>query len=224
MELIVDYEVYGNWNTKESAGHCPKCAAKLQLVPEEGHYNSQYWKLKQNDGLDLYCCPTGCDANFKQKIIENFKPIDEKILKYFYMMHNVEIDKRISTRLGYMIENHTNSCEDHKKQTHYIMLKDFVYFNNGFGNFHADYYDNKSSTEFMIDTISGIVFFNIYSHEPFASRLYRPLYERTVSNQGDILDAATKDGLCIWESTVSSQIFGLDECEDKLILAKFGKN
>lgn len=220
MELIKDYEVYGNWNTEKAAGQCPKCAAKLQLVPEEGHFNSQYWKLKQNDGLELYCCPTGCDANFKEVIEKASKPIDEKILKYFYMMHDVDVDNEDDRfDIGSMINNHTTSVFEHQRKVHYIFLKDFIYNYNGFRSFHDDQYDNRANTEFMIDKKSGLVFFNIYSHEPFAGNLYRPLYRNLRGD--DRLGQATEDGLCVWQSTTSDTIFGLEECQDKSIQSKF---
>lgn len=218
MEIIKDYEVYGCWTSSEAVKACPKCAIKVQLVPADGHFNSKYWKLKRDDGLDLYCCPNGCNTNFKGEIVKNFKPLDEKTIRYFYMMHNVMIDKRIESRIEHMIKKHTTSSEAHKETVHYIFLKDFVYRYNGFIDFHSEYYDNKSNTEFMIDKLSGLVFFNIYSHEPFASNLYRPLY--SAMKPEEILEKATKDGLCIWKSTVSETIFGLENL-DKLFTAKF---
>lgn len=220
MEMIKDFEVYGCWTFDEAVGVCPKCSSKVELVPEEGHFNSQYWKFKRDDGLDLYCCPNGCNADFKGTIEKNSKPIDENILKYFYMMHEIDVDKEVRQHnIEHMIDNHTNSMYEHQRKVHYIFLKDFVYNYGGFRNFHDEEYDNRANTEFMIDVKSGLVFFNIFSHEPFAGNLYKPVYKAL--KQEDRLGQATKDGLCIWKSTVSGQIFGLEESNDTLIKNKF---
>lgn len=59
MAMVKDYEVYGCWTSPESGTQC-RCGEVLKEVPEEGHYNSQYWRLKRNDGMVLKCCPKGC--------------------------------------------------------------------------------------------------------------------------------------------------------------------
>lgn len=59
MKLIKDYEVEGCWSSRKD-GRCRTCGSLLKLVPKEGHYNSQYWELKQDDGCELVCCPKGC--------------------------------------------------------------------------------------------------------------------------------------------------------------------
>lgn len=220
MEMIKDYEVYGCWTHDEAVGKCPKCSSKLELVPEEGHFNSSYWKLKQNDGLDLYCCPSGCNVDFKGEIEKSSKPLDKKILEYFYMMHSVDTDNEDDRfDIDFMIENHTTSCFEHQQKVHYIFIKDFVYHYNGFINFHSDLYNNRADTEFLIDVKTGLVFFNIYSHEPFASNLYRPMYRKL--RDDDRLGRATDDGLCIWKSTSSNEVFGLKESDDTYIKNRF---
>jgi len=55
-----EFEVYGYWATPSREHKCTKCGAVLELVPEEGHFNSRYKKLKKNDGCELLCCPNGC--------------------------------------------------------------------------------------------------------------------------------------------------------------------
>lgn len=62
MKMITDYEVEGGWTTKEAKSKCRNCGTIKELVPEKGHYNSKYWELKRNDGLDLFCCPNGCSV------------------------------------------------------------------------------------------------------------------------------------------------------------------
>jgi len=218
MKKETKFEVYGCWSFEGTVGICPKCASKLQVVPQVGHFNSKYWELKRNDGLDLYCCPNGCNNNFKSEIFKNMKPLDENILKYFYMMHNINLDEDDRFDITFFTENHTTDIQEHKRKVHYIFLKDFVLYHNGFLEFHNEYYSDKANVEFMIDILSGLVFFNIYSHEPFASNLYRPLYRNI--RDDDRLGEATKDGLCIWKSTTSNTIFGLEESEDMLIKAK----
>lgn len=100
--MIKDYEVEGCWTTKKSERKrkCRNCGALEELVPEEGHFNSRYWNLKRNDGLDLFCCPNGCsvkDAESKMKyfiafykyMIEgsesyNYK-LDYKKIRFFWL-------------------------------------------------------------------------------------------------------------------------------------------
>ena len=82
MKMITDYEVEGGWTTKEAKSKCRNCGTIKELVPEKGHYNSKYWELKRNDGLDLFCCPNGCSV----------KETDKKMKYYlefrFYMTKN----------------------------------------------------------------------------------------------------------------------------------------
>lgn len=60
MKLIKDYEVEGGWCVLKRINRCRNCGVITELVPESGHFNSQYWKLQRDDGCLLYCCPNGC--------------------------------------------------------------------------------------------------------------------------------------------------------------------
>ena len=69
MKLVTDYEVEGCWTyeRENNPSRCRYCGSILEKVPIEGHYNSQYWNLKRNDGLDLFCCPNGCKLSLANK-------------------------------------------------------------------------------------------------------------------------------------------------------------
>ena len=79
MKMVTKYEVEGCWtcdpvlpNKKQSM--CGACGTVLKRTPEDGHFNSTYWNLKRNDGLEMRCCPNGCsvkDADRKRKIFNN---------------------------------------------------------------------------------------------------------------------------------------------------------
>lgn len=168
---------------------------------------SKYWQLKRNDGLYLYCCPNGCPLDFQYEMKCNVKDVDKSALDLFCLAHNIKMSK-----------NDINLFLIHNNQVQYFFVKDFVYNYNGFKKFHYEYCSNKPNTEFLIDLKSGLVFFNIYSHEPFASDLYKLLYP-TISRE-DILSEATYNGLCVWKSTVSDSIFGLENA-DNYIVNKF---
>jgi len=94
MKLITDYEVEGSWTTHKAKSRCRNCGKLKELVPEKGHYNSQYWKLKRPDGLDLFCCPNGC----------SIKEADKK-MEYFLTFYNYMIKrcKSYNYRLDYTI-------------------------------------------------------------------------------------------------------------------------
>lgn len=42
MKIITDYEVDGCWTTKKAQSKCGSCGSLFELVPETGHFNSQY--------------------------------------------------------------------------------------------------------------------------------------------------------------------------------------
>ncbi|MCK5131730.1 MAG: hypothetical protein KAR40_06205 [Candidatus Sabulitectum sp.] len=67
MKMITKYEVYGLWSVKKDSS-CPLCKAKLELVPKEGHYNSEYWGRQRDDGMLLYCCPEGCSLKKAEEL------------------------------------------------------------------------------------------------------------------------------------------------------------
>lgn len=52
-------DVYGCWSSEGDAGSCYHCNKSLILCPKEGHPNSKYWRLK-NDDRDLFMCPNDC--------------------------------------------------------------------------------------------------------------------------------------------------------------------
>jgi DNA-directed RNA polymerase subunit RPC12/RpoP len=52
--------IFGGWITATAKIKCTHCGTKLELCPREGHPNSKFWKLEQNDGMELYICPKGC--------------------------------------------------------------------------------------------------------------------------------------------------------------------
>jgi len=74
MEMITVYEVEGCWTQEREVNPtlCRLCGTKLEKVPEKGHYNSKYWSLKQNDGLDLFCCPNGCSTKKADKAFKKY--------------------------------------------------------------------------------------------------------------------------------------------------------
>jgi len=197
MNMVTDYEVYGCWTYEDVKGVCPKCSSTLELVPEEGHYNSKYWRLKRDDGLDLYCCPKGCNNDFLGAIRDNAKELDEKTLKSFCFVHDVDYEK------GDM-----NILHDYYSSVHVLPVREFVYNYEGFVSYHLEDFGGKSDVEFLIDVKSGYVFFNIPSHEPFASWLYELVFPN-VADQ-DRLYEAERNGFCIWKSTISNTIHGLD--------------
>ena len=47
----------GCWSGGE-ASPCETCGETQILVPREGHPNSKYWDLEQDDGMKLYACET----------------------------------------------------------------------------------------------------------------------------------------------------------------------
>lgn len=73
--MITDYEVEGCWTSPKSKSKCRLCGTKMQPVPKENHYNSQYLGLGRNDGLILVCCPKSCDIKEAEKKMEGFLKI-----------------------------------------------------------------------------------------------------------------------------------------------------
>lgn len=97
MKMVTDYEVEGCWSGRIPV--CRNCGKKEKLVPEKGHYNSQYWELKQNDGLDLFCCPEGCSVKAADKRMNYFLSFS-KFIKDFDKAesYNFELDfKKINS-------------------------------------------------------------------------------------------------------------------------------
>lgn len=54
------HTVYGVWTAKPLGKRCPHCRGRLELVPLEGHPNSRFWGLKQNEGSLLWACKNLC--------------------------------------------------------------------------------------------------------------------------------------------------------------------
>ena len=82
MKLVTKYEVEGAWTdmTREVLSKCRCCGAELEPVPKEGHYNSKYHYLKQDDGLDLACCPNGCSEALAKATMRKFLAIQTSFL------------------------------------------------------------------------------------------------------------------------------------------------
>jgi len=47
------------WCSPKHVLSCPCCDTQYVEVPQEGHPNSKYWRLKRSDGCLLYACPNG---------------------------------------------------------------------------------------------------------------------------------------------------------------------
>ncbi len=80
MKIITNYEVEGCWTGQISKSKCRLCGTKMQVVPKENHYNSQYWELEKNDGNILVCCPKGCDVKEAENSMKEFLKI-----QYYYI-------------------------------------------------------------------------------------------------------------------------------------------
>jgi len=137
MEMITNYEVEGSWTTKKVKSKCRYCGALQELVPETGHYNSKYWELKRNDGLNLFCCPHGCSvivANNKMHYFINFSYyMVDSSQSYNYKLDYSKIKCGWIDRKGiiypcynrehrYIAEEILNSTQDKIEKEGYVLL------------------------------------------------------------------------------------------------------
>lgn len=89
MKKVTEYEVEWCWTNNEerkSMGQelsiCRACGTILERVPHEGHFNSQYWRLKRpDDGLDLYCCPNGCSVAEAESKMARYLACDKTVMQ-----------------------------------------------------------------------------------------------------------------------------------------------
>jgi len=53
-------QILGWWVSKNHINDCAKCGDKMVECPREGHPNSKFWELEQDDGMVLVVCPNNC--------------------------------------------------------------------------------------------------------------------------------------------------------------------
>jgi hypothetical protein len=128
IKMITDYEVEGSWSTLidgfKSGRKCRLCGEINVKCPETDHYNSKFWELKRNDGLDLVICPNGCS---EEEAMGKYR-LYHYLLRYNFL-HADSIGKKSIKNLKYdwsKIENGWISHRGNFIPCEYGMHNDFL--------------------------------------------------------------------------------------------------
>lgn len=73
--MKTDYEIEGCWSGLKIQSHCRACGTLMVSVPQENHFNSQYWRLQKHDKEQLICCPKNCPVTLAEKKIKDYLAI-----------------------------------------------------------------------------------------------------------------------------------------------------